>query len=393
MTPSELQKCWRQRLYLIPIMYVSSKSLSNEYQQQHNPHQLNTKSQQQQQPQQEQQSSSSKESPQNNSCVSSSLNSYLLNFTNLSQSQIPASMITSREPIVRCDIFQRKSNEELKFFRDYYFVKFMEGLNKLNRSSDRRVYSRATYAYMEALNNINAATTSNAHSSSLNSANSSSNANISASNSSTMCSSLNIGDQFLAIQAIVNAMTNTNKGVLTPVQTPVLKLPQQQVQLKLTSPKTLVYPLVTKYLATTTSGANSPLEKEIYDILYKEYINHMLNSQYGIPFIQNRNDIPMNCFISAEAIWWCIEQINDIDNEVDAIVFMQIMCDFNLIRHISDQRQKIYIHGFYLYYIVNENSTSQHVYTKDYCEVGFCDIDFGLSSGDRNNWVIQFEWL
>lgn len=51
------------------------------------------------------------------------------------------------------------------------------------------------------------------------------------------------------------------------------------------------------------------------------------------------------------------------------------MSDFDLVRHISIN-QKIFIHGFYLYYIVtDENRKNQHLYTKDYLEVGFCDID------------------
>lgn len=59
---------------------------------------------------------------------STSLSNYLLNFTNLSQWQIPASMIQTRDRIARCDIYARKPVDELRFFRDYYFIKFMEGL-------------------------------------------------------------------------------------------------------------------------------------------------------------------------------------------------------------------------------------------------------------------------
>lgn len=54
---------------------------------------------------------------------------------------------------VYCDIYQRKSTEELTFFRDYYFIKFMEGLNKLNRGDDRRCYSKEAIAYSEIMSN------------------------------------------------------------------------------------------------------------------------------------------------------------------------------------------------------------------------------------------------
>lgn len=106
----------------------------------------------------------------------------------------------------------------------------------------------------------------------------------------------------------------------------------------------------------------------------------MLNTAYGIPFIQSKNDIPMNCFISAEAVWWCLENISELECEADAIVFMQLMSDFDLVHHISDQCQKIFVHGFYLYYLITDDMSSHHVFTKDYCEVGFCDIDVAVSS-------------
>jgi hypothetical protein len=109
--------------------------------------------------------------------------------------------------------------------------------------------------------------------------------------------------------------------------------------------------------------------------LNESYKIRMLDSQTGLPFLQSKNDIPLNCFISSEAVWWCIANIDEIDNESEAIQLIQIMCDFDLIRHINIH-QKIFIHGFYLYYIVtDENEMSSHLYTKDYLEVGFCDID------------------
>ncbi len=59
---------------------------------------------------------------------------------------------------------------------------------------------------------------------------------------------------------------------------------------------------------------------------------------------------------------------------------MQILCDFGLVRHISNQ-QKIFIHGFNLYYLISDQNRDHYLYTKDYCEVGFCDLDFKPSSG------------
>lgn len=69
------------------------------------------------------------------------------------------------------------------------------------------------------------------------------------------------------------------------------------------------------------------------------------------------------------------------------MIFMQVLCDFDMIRHISEDLlkmkhssnsyevmatskiQKVFIHGFYLYYVVCEQNVKNHKYTKDYCEV------------------------
>ena len=73
---------------------------------------------------------------------------------------------------------------------------------------------------------------------------------------------------------------------------------------------------------------NDAMKTEIYNYLNQEYLADMVNKSHGIPFIENKKDIPLNCFISAEAIWWCIEHVHDIENELDAILFMQILFDF-----------------------------------------------------------------
>lgn len=57
---------------------------------------------------------------------------------------------------------------------------------------------------------------------------------------------------------------------------------------------------------------------------------------------------------------------------------MQIMIDFDQIKHISKQ-ETIYIHGFYLFYIITNETKSHYLYTKDYCEVGLCDLSVGIN--------------
>jgi hypothetical protein len=135
------------------------------------------------------------------------------------------------------------------------------------------------------------------------------------------------------------------------------------------STSSLVSLNTTSNSSTMQNDANK-LKSEIVNVLNTDYKTHMLHNQYGLPFIQNKKDIPLNCFISAEAVWWCIDHINEIESEADAILFLQICSDFDIIRHISNQ-QKIFIHGFYLYYIITNENRNHHLYTKDYCEVSF----------------------
>ena len=45
----------------------------------------------------------------------------------------------------------------------------------------------------------------------------------------------------------------------------------------------------------------------------------------------------------------------------------------------------MFVHGFYLYYFLSDKVN--YIYTKDYCEVGFCDIDLGTSKINNHVFV------
>jgi hypothetical protein len=182
---------------------------------------------------------------------STSLNNYLLNFTNLSQSQIPASMIQQREKIARCDIYARKTPEELRFFRDFYFIKFMEGLNKLNRADERRSYSKATLAYIESLspnsntdNCVAVATILNALFTNFSSA--SVGSLPATASSSNLAASGSASGSSLALINAAAAAANQNKNQM--IGMPALGIKQHQsTPLLLRSPKKFIYPLLTKF--------------------------------------------------------------------------------------------------------------------------------------------------
>ena len=308
-------------------MYISAKSIQNPGKQ-------------------DAQEAAAEEAPEHNSDANS-LSHYLNSFPNLTQSQIPQSMIPGVRKTFKCDIYHRKSPEELKFVRDYYFIKFMEGLNKLNRVDERRVFSKSAIAYLESNYAQNSSDTCIATS------------------IITNTIGQNIASTNPAPSANPISSSSTRPQFSTMNQLLTMPTVKPQSPLNLTSPKKWLYPQVAKYMESGVQAQsyNDQLKLEIFQYLENEYKVHMLNLTYGVPFIQNKTDIPLNCFISAEATWWCIEHVNEVDNEADAICLMQIMCDFDLIRHISNQ-QKIYIHGFYLYYIITDETRSHHLYTK-----------------------------
>lgn len=354
--PTDLARFWRQRIYMIPLMYVSPKSI-NETSQDHN----------------QQRSDSEPRSFSSSSTLTeivhtqeSTLQHYLNSFPNLAPSQIPQSMLPGARKTVKSDIYTRKSPEELKFLRDYYFIKFMEGLNKLSRPDERRCYSKSTLAYLEANSGLNAnsdnflsatSVISNAINQLL--VGSSPHTAVNPLQASGNSSSMALLTQTPGSVGSTSSSASKSQSIPTSLHKPAAATGSTEVK-KLVSPKIWLLPAVQAY--KNSSPTEPSVREEIVAYMSREYKEAMTSKSSGIPFILDKADIPKNCFISAEAVWWCIEHIEDVFNEADAICFMQIACDFDLVKHISNQ-PKIFIHGFYLYYILTENGSS-HLYTR-----------------------------
>ncbi len=269
-SPLELQNCWRQRLYLLPLSSISIGNNTN--------------------PVLAAVALSQAVNASNSSFLASSLSS-------LSSSSSSSSVESS----VHFDVYQRKTIDELKQYRENYFMRFMEYLNKVQRTTDTRITQSSI-----------------------------------AQNGVKMLPSPKEKLEFLLIE--------------------YQQMPKNDKLTKVKSDE------ITTYLEATYKAA-------------------MLEN---IPFLLSKNDIPPNCFISAEATWWCIQNIKDIDVESQANIFLQTMLDFNIIEHIS-KVEKTYIHGFYLYYILtNESCKIKFDYTKDYCEVGLCEFDCGTILNEKN---------
>ncbi len=162
---------------------------------------------------------------------------------------------------VYCDIYQRKSVEELTFIRDYYFIKFMEALNKLNRADDRRCYSRATIAYSEMACN------------------------------QTVDQTTAVSVIFSQLQSNSNTtnVSNINPINLNTLNTPNLKNihANSAVHKNLVSPMSELYPKVARLVKMEESGRSNEqlldskeydrLRDEIVAYLQKEYVNYMIS--------------------------------------------------------------------------------------------------------------------
>lgn len=321
-SPLELQNCWRQRLYLLPLMYPSTQMQNSNTSAITGTHVL----------------TEALKNMNMNSSGNTSLSSSPSSSSSLSTS--------SSTPVqsVRFDIFQRKTLDELRSYREVHFLRFMEYLNKLTRADDRRI-------------------------------------------------NLTITQKQIA---------NTS---IKPLPSPKEKLDQllseyEQLKIKIFTLNSLLNDSNNSSLISTNNNNQNIVAATVNDIEYnncekflkqkRDEIHAYLGSKYkqnmltGVPFLMYRYDIPPNCFVSAECTWWCIQNINDIDNEAQAIKFLQILLDFDIIQHIS-KYEKTYMHGFYLYYILTKESlNTKFEYTKDYCEVGLCEFDCGTTFESKN---------
>lgn len=211
LSPKELQKCWRQRLYLIPIAYKNGQTVTG-------------------------------------------IITQMMNENKRSG----------------FDIYLPKTLEEQKAYRENYFFKFMDYLNKLMRADERRV-------------NL----------------------------------------------------------VAAPVKSMV-------------SPRDELYVAIGQFKKGIDVDGNRERVRKIFQSVY---VPPMIEHKNGIPFINPKKDIPLRCFVSAEATWWCMNNVLGIDSEREAVEFLQHMLDFKIIAHISDNL-KTFVHGFYLYYFYDIDPSS-----------------------------------
>lgn len=222
------------------------------------------------------QSSETESLRRSQAAANESINASIFVFNNIHSAGIyPASMLEPEKHVpVHGDIYTRKSPEELRYFRDYLFIRFMEGLNKLNRADDRRYLSQAVRAYSESIN-------SQAHSlndqsvpavqfimSTLSNANANANASSSSNPSGSSSSSTGTSTNLSSSQKLVNTL-NIPKNMQSPCVHPK----------KLASPKVKLYDMVARFRvekeSSSSSSSSEKVRAEIRDYLTNEYTSHM----------------------------------------------------------------------------------------------------------------------
>lgn len=207
------------------------------------------------------QSSETESLSRSQAAANESIDASIFVFNNIHSAGIyPASMLEPEKHVpVHGDIYTRKSPEELRYFRDYFFIRFMEGLNKLNRADDRRYLSQAVRAYSESIN-------SQAHLLNDQSVpavqfimSTLSNSSSSGSSGSSTGTSTNLSSS----QKLVNTL-NIPKNIQSPCAHPK----------KLTSPKVKLYDMVARFRVEKDSGSDK-MRTEIRDYLTNEYTSQM----------------------------------------------------------------------------------------------------------------------
>ncbi|BFZ18365.1 hypothetical protein BsWGS_21405 [Bradybaena similaris] len=77
----------------------------------------------------------------------------------------------------------------------------------------------------------------------------------------------------------------------------------------------------------------------------------MVDPVCGLNLIQSQAGLPINTFISYEAVVWCRQNVAGVESSFHAVELMQRLMDEQIVLHASGNPGHKFILGFYLYYI------------------------------------------
>ncbi|XP_062606005.1 GATOR1 complex protein DEPDC5-like isoform X1 [Saccostrea cucullata] len=113
-------------------------------------------------------------------------------------------------------------------------------------------------------------------------------------------------------------------------------------------------------------------------------IEAMRDPQTGLPMIPKQTGLPESCFISEEAVDWCIQNIQEVKDISSGITLMQRLQDEHFICHATGNPYHKFIHGFYLYNIVSPKDKPKadaygpnynYLFQNEWCEVSILPVE------------------
>ncbi|KAK6967840.1 DEP domain-containing protein 5 [Biomphalaria glabrata] len=137
-------------------------------------------------------------------------------------------------------------------------------------------------------------------------------------------------------------------------------------------------------------------------------VEGLVDTVHGLNFIQGQAGLPLNTFISAEAVDWCQRNVVGAETVSSAVDLMQRLLDDQYILHCSGNVRHKFIYGFYLFYILPKvkaaqpsdgnthpalhfstpGSTFNYLFQNEWCEVSILPIheeDSGLALEENKN--------
>ncbi|KAH9502461.1 GATOR complex protein depdc5 [Bulinus truncatus] len=112
----------------------------------------------------------------------------------------------------------------------------------------------------------------------------------------------------------------------------------------------------------------------------------LLDSVHGLSLIQGQAGLPLNTFISAEAVDWCQHNVSGAETVSLAVELMQRLLDEQYILHCSGNLSHKFIYGFYLYYIPPKIKAAQPSEGNTHPALHFS------TPGSNFNYLFQNEW-
>ncbi|KAK3094846.1 hypothetical protein FSP39_006992 [Pinctada imbricata] len=148
-------------------------------------------------------------------------------------------------------------------------------------------------------------------------------------------------------------------------------------------PSTSADPTATGKPSDSDKSSQKEVESLNSGLPLQKLIEAMKDPQTGIPLLSKQPGLPENCFVSADAVDWCIKTLQDVKTIKQAVLVMQVFLDESLICHSSCNPAHKFIYGTYLYHIVPPKEKSKDipptyinpVFQNEWCEVAILPVE------------------